>query len=66
MAQRADSLAPFALMFGETDEGPDALFMLQRWYVGQCNGDWEHQYGVRIDTLTTQVGRCGLTWPGRR
>lgn len=25
--------------------------MLQRWYVGQCNGDWEHQYGVRIDTL---------------
>ena len=24
---------------------------LQQWYLSQCNGDWEHQYGVEIDTL---------------
>ena len=24
---------------------------LERWYVSQCNGEWEHGYGVRISTL---------------
>ena len=24
---------------------------LQSWYLSQCNDDWEHQYGIRIDTL---------------
>lgn len=24
---------------------------LQQWFEAQCNGDWEHQYGVRIATL---------------
>ncbi len=23
----------------------------QRWYAEQCNGDWEHEFGVRITTL---------------
>lgn len=23
---------------------------LSRWYSRQCNGEWEHQYGVRIET----------------
>jgi hypothetical protein len=27
------------------------LTELQRWYDAQCNGDWEHTYGVRIETL---------------
>jgi Immunity protein 53 len=27
------------------------LQRLQKWYVSQCNGDWEHQYGVAIGTL---------------
>ena len=27
------------------------LSKLERWYLNQCNGDWEHAYGVRIDTL---------------
>jgi hypothetical protein len=22
-----------------------------RWYLTECNGDWEHSFGVRIDTL---------------
>ena len=29
----------------------DALSELQEWYVSHCNGDWEHHYGVSIDTL---------------
>jgi Immunity protein 53 len=24
---------------------------IQAWYAAQCNGDWEHQYGVSVDTL---------------
>ena len=24
---------------------------LQRWYQSQCNDDWEHGYGIKIDTL---------------
>ena len=27
------------------------LERLQTWYQAQCNGDWEHQYGVKIGTL---------------
>ncbi|HSQ31341.1 MAG TPA: immunity 53 family protein [Gemmatimonadaceae bacterium] len=31
-------------MNGELEE-------LQRWYLSQCDGDWEHTYGVSIGTL---------------
>lgn len=24
---------------------------IQNWYNKQCNGDWEHEYGVKIETL---------------
>ena len=24
---------------------------LQKWYAEQCNGEWEHHYGVTIETL---------------
>ncbi len=24
---------------------------LQKWYLSECNGDWEHRYGVQIGTL---------------
>lgn len=29
----------------------DAIGQLQEWYLSQCNGDWEHTYGVRIDNI---------------
>ncbi|MGY4497381.1 hypothetical protein ACVWYH_001308 [Bradyrhizobium sp. GM24.11] len=29
----------------------DVLERLARWYAAQCNGDWEHTYGVKLDTL---------------
>jgi len=27
------------------------LRWIQQWYESECNGDWEHQYGVKIDTI---------------
>ena len=24
---------------------------LEAWYAAQCDGDWEHKYGIRIETL---------------
>jgi hypothetical protein len=30
---------------------PDVWTWLQAWYVSQCDGDWEHQYGISISTL---------------
>jgi len=29
----------------------DSLSRLQEWYRSHCNEDWEHTYGIRIDTL---------------
>lgn len=29
----------------------NALEHLQSWYKLNCNGDWEHDYGIRISTL---------------
>jgi hypothetical protein len=29
----------------------DALTWLQDWYVAHCNGEWEHRYGLAIETL---------------
>ncbi len=31
---------------------PSTLERLCSWYSQKCNGDWEHSYGVSIDTLT--------------
>jgi hypothetical protein len=28
-----------------------SLSLLEDWYAAQCDGDWEHQYGVQITTL---------------
>jgi Immunity protein 53 len=24
---------------------------LQQWYASNCNGDWEHGYGIEINTM---------------
>jgi Immunity protein 53 len=29
----------------------DALQRLSAWYIAHCDDEWEHQYGVMIDTL---------------
>jgi hypothetical protein len=30
---------------------PDPMAWLQAWYVTQCDGEWEHEYGISIETL---------------
>jgi len=33
-------------------QGDDALLeWVQSWYERHCDDDWEHQYGIAIDTL---------------
>jgi Immunity protein 53 len=27
------------------------LVRIQRWYASQCNGDWEHASGIKIESL---------------
>lgn len=29
----------------------DNLIWLMEWYAEQCDGDWEHTYGIKIETL---------------
>jgi hypothetical protein len=29
----------------------DLISWLQRWYTAQCDGGWEHHYGITIGTL---------------
>lgn len=29
----------------------EELAELQKWYRAQCNEDWEHSFGISIDTL---------------
>jgi len=30
---------------------PDTLTWLASWFVSQANGSWEHQYGIKIESL---------------
>lgn len=34
-----------------TDTAWDAFGRLEQWYREQCDGEWEHAYGIRIETL---------------
>ncbi len=36
---------------GKIDETMDRIQQLEQWYVAQCDGEWEHSYGIKIDTL---------------
>lgn len=29
----------------------DITAWIQNWYFKNCNGDWEHTYGIKINTL---------------
>jgi hypothetical protein len=35
---------------GDLDRS-DPVVAISTWYYDHCNGDWEHEYGVRISTL---------------
>jgi len=34
-----------------TEDMQNLLQFLQEWYLEQCNGDWEHEFGIKIETL---------------
>ena len=45
----------------------DTLQRLQEWYAAQCNGDWEHEFGIDIGTLdnpgwSLSVDLTGTAW----
>ena len=40
------------------------LEALAAWYSGNCNGTWEHQYGVEISTLDNPGWQVKSTFVG--
>lgn len=32
-------------------EHEDALARLMRWYESQCDGEWEHEFGLKIESM---------------
>ncbi len=45
----------------------NALEWLQDWYASQCDGEWEHASGVKIDTLdnpgwSVEIDLAGTTF----
>ncbi|MCD0482806.1 immunity 53 family protein [Streptacidiphilus sp. ASG 303] len=52
------------------DEAEHVLDWLQGWYLSHCDGRWEHERGVQIDTLdnpgwTVSVDLRGTPLEGR-
>jgi hypothetical protein len=46
------------------------LSLLQDWYSAHCNGDWEHHYGLSIESLDNpgwhlKIDLCGTKAEGR-
>ncbi|MFN4142638.1 Imm53 family immunity protein [Aestuariivirga sp.] len=38
----------------------DPMERLQRWYIAQCDGEWEHDYGVVIESLDNPGWRISI------
>ncbi|NII53796.1 immunity 53 family protein [Luteibacter sp. SG786] len=38
-------------MNNDVNRTGQAVLRLQQWYENQCDGDWEHSFGITIDTL---------------
>jgi len=45
---------------------PGGLFGLETWYQARCNGDWEHKYGISIDTLDNPGWRVKIDLKGTK
>ena len=43
-----------------------AISELERWYASQCNGNWEHSYGVKIETLDNPGWRVRIALQGTK
>lgn len=42
----------------------DLLSRLNDWYVSQCDGDWEHQCGITIESLDNPGWRMRIDLTG--
>lgn len=42
----------------------DPLTRLQDWYVANCDGEWEHRYGVTIESLDNPGWRVTIDLTG--
>ena len=42
----------------------DDLEWLTQWYLAQCDEDWEHQFGVTIETLDNPGWRLAIDLEG--
>lgn len=38
----------------------DELRRLQDWYQAECNGDWEHTYGISLETIDNPGWRLSI------
>lgn len=52
-------------------DGSDPIVAISSWYSEHCNGDWEHECGVRISTLDNpgwyiEIDIHGTELEGRR
>jgi len=54
---RGPSTSPLAAM-------TNTLSRLSAWYLAQCDGDWEHDSGVKIDTLDNPGWRVEINLEG--
>ena len=41
-----------------------SLERLEKWYSSHCNGEWEHQYGIEIDSLDNPGWRITIDLTG--
>ena len=46
------------------EDAPGLLMWLQGWYAAMCDGDWEHEHGVHIETLDNPGWRLRLSLQG--
>jgi hypothetical protein len=44
----------------------DNISWLEDWYTAQCDGDWEHGYGVHVGTLDNPGWRVEIDLVGTR
>jgi hypothetical protein len=44
--------------------GSDSLHSLQAWYAAQCDGDWEHEYGIYLESLDNPGWRLRIDLAG--
>ena len=59
--ERARIVAP-----GSSEAVKSILTRLSEWYVKQCDGDWEHQSGIRIHTLDNPGWRITVDLGGTK